>query len=176
MESNFEERDDNMELSGELSENDDSFARFELLSAYLDGEVTAAERKQVQQWLDTDPQIQKLYMQLSRLHQDIDSIPVVPDVPSTTQLSEQVFQQVDRDRRSKRLALLGGGAIAAIIIGTLSNLLFGHNSPIQQMANESVTPSEPDTEELTIALNRPIVEIPAEVIPPANEIRKSLQK
>uniref|UniRef100_A0ACD5GTL5 Anti-sigma factor family protein n=1 Tax=Desertifilum tharense IPPAS B-1220 TaxID=1781255 RepID=A0ACD5GTL5_9CYAN len=29
--------------------------RFELLSAYLDGEVTASERQQVENWLDTDP-------------------------------------------------------------------------------------------------------------------------
>ena len=35
--------------------------RFELLSAYIDGEVTAAERGQIEQWLTTDPEVQCLY-------------------------------------------------------------------------------------------------------------------
>jgi len=30
---------------------------FELLSAYLDGEVTATERRQVEEWLSTDASI-----------------------------------------------------------------------------------------------------------------------
>ncbi len=34
--------------------------RFELLSAYLDGEVTAAERRQIEQWLATEPEVQSL--------------------------------------------------------------------------------------------------------------------
>ncbi len=29
--------------------------RFELISAYIDGEVTAAERRQINDWLTTDP-------------------------------------------------------------------------------------------------------------------------
>jgi anti-sigma factor RsiW len=33
--------------------------RFELLSAYLDGEVTASERKQVEAWLATDRAFQQ---------------------------------------------------------------------------------------------------------------------
>ena len=33
---------------------------YELLSAYLDGEVTAAERKQVEEWLANDPTVQSL--------------------------------------------------------------------------------------------------------------------
>jgi len=32
--------------------------RFELLSAYLDGEVTAAQRQQVEDWLGNDPEVQ----------------------------------------------------------------------------------------------------------------------
>lgn len=35
--------------------------RFELLNAYLDGEVTAAERRQIEDWLTTDSAAQCLY-------------------------------------------------------------------------------------------------------------------
>lgn len=31
--------------------------RFELLDAYHDGEVTAAEQRQIEQWLATDPEV-----------------------------------------------------------------------------------------------------------------------
>ena len=48
------------------SDMDNQFERFELLSAYMDGELTAEERKQVQQWLDSDPEFHELYKQLLR--------------------------------------------------------------------------------------------------------------
>jgi anti-sigma factor RsiW len=35
--------------------------RFELLSAYLDGELTATERRQIEDWLKTAPEVQRLY-------------------------------------------------------------------------------------------------------------------
>ncbi len=40
---------------------------FELLSAYLDGEVTAKERAIVQNWLQTDPSVYSLYNRLMNL-------------------------------------------------------------------------------------------------------------
>jgi hypothetical protein len=43
--------------------------RFELLSAYLDGEVTATERKQVEEWLANDASVQCLYARLSQCPQ-----------------------------------------------------------------------------------------------------------
>ncbi len=36
--------------------------RFELLSAYLDGEVIAAKRQQIEDWLRNDPGVQYLYV------------------------------------------------------------------------------------------------------------------
>lgn len=44
---------------------------FERLSAYLDGEVTAAERQQVEAWLATDSEAQRLYQRLLNLRQQI---------------------------------------------------------------------------------------------------------
>lgn len=165
MESNFQERNDDRQSEFEQSENDPQYTRFELLSAYLDGEVTPTERKQVQQWLDSDPQIQKLYARLLRLRQNIDSIPVPPVTPSTTQLSDQVFKSIDRKQRSKKV-FWGGAAIAAVVIGAFSSLFLGHNSPIPQIAERNpLAPIEEDSEPLAIALNRPIVKIPAALMP-----------
>jgi anti-sigma factor RsiW len=171
MESNFEERDSDRQLTGDQSEREEQCSRFELLSAYLDGEVTAAERKQVQHWLDTDPQMQKLYRSLSRLHQDINSIPVTSDVPETVKLPEQVFERLDRDRRRKRVAFLGGAAIAAVVIGVVSNLFVGREI-VPRFAHSPLAPIE-DSEQLTIALNHPVINIPAEAL---SKTQKSIQK
>jgi anti-sigma factor RsiW len=45
--------------------------RFELLNAYLDGEVTAAERRQIEDWLTTDSTIQCLYARALELRQKV---------------------------------------------------------------------------------------------------------
>lgn len=43
--------------------------RFELLSAYLDGELTAAERRQVEELLANDQAVKCLYVRLLKLRQ-----------------------------------------------------------------------------------------------------------
>jgi ferric-dicitrate binding protein FerR (iron transport regulator) len=167
MESNFQERNEDRQEEFEQSQNDPQYTRFELLSAYLDGEVTLAERKQVQQWLDSDPQVQKLYTRLLRLRQDFDHLPIPAATPSTTQLSEQVFQSIDAQKRSRKRVFFGGAAIAAVVIGAFSSLFLGHNLPIYQFAERDLlTPIEEDSEPLAIALNRPIVKIPAAALLP----------
>ncbi len=82
--------------SADSDDMNNQFERFELLSAYLDGEVTAEERQQVQQWLDTDPQFHQLYVQLSRLQREIPTVPVPQSSVLPQQLSERVFETVDR--------------------------------------------------------------------------------
>jgi anti-sigma factor RsiW len=52
--------------------------RFELLSAFIDGEVTAAERKQVQQLLATDSDMQRLHSRLMKLRQGLQKLPCQP--------------------------------------------------------------------------------------------------
>ena len=59
----------------------DEEARFELLSAYVDNEVTAEERKLVAQWLMDDPATQQMYKRLLMLRQAIRTAPV-PAQPS----------------------------------------------------------------------------------------------
>ncbi|MEM8615165.1 MAG: hypothetical protein AAGF93_24380 [Cyanobacteria bacterium P01_H01_bin.105] len=63
------------------SRNYDDEARFELLSAYLDGEVTAEERKLVAQWLMDEPNTQQMYQRLLMLRQAIRTAPVPAQPP-----------------------------------------------------------------------------------------------
>lgn len=76
----------------EESEAADDEAKFELLSAYLDDEVTAKERQRVARWLRDDPSTQQMYQQLLMLRQAIRTSPVpeqpplqVPSPPSLWQ-------------------------------------------------------------------------------------------
>ncbi|HIK55161.1 MAG TPA: zf-HC2 domain-containing protein [Synechococcales cyanobacterium M55_K2018_004] len=130
--------------------------RFELLSAYLDGEVTPEERRQVDQWLTSDADIQTLYSRLLKLRQGMRSLAV----PGPAQPTETTVQTVltRLERKPKRIAAWGGMAIAALFVGVLTPMLM----PLQRVSEQvAVTPS-PDlpSEGLMIALDRPVVDIP----------------
>ena len=58
----------------------DEEARFELLSAYIDNEVTPEERQLVAHWLMHDSTTQQMYQRLLRLRQAIRTAPV-PEQP-----------------------------------------------------------------------------------------------
>ncbi|GFE70580.1 anti-sigma factor [Chroococcus sp. FPU101] len=131
-----------------------SMERFELLSAYLDGEVTAVERRQVQQWLDTDPSFQKLYRKLTKLQQSAQYAPTPIDAHKNEQLSAQVFQKLDR-RRNQRLLALSSALGAAIAMACVFYLFPGRSSFNHQIAHNQLSVSEVDDEELMIALNHP---------------------
>ncbi len=131
--------------------------RFELLSAYLDGEVTPHERQQVEAWLASDRAFQHQYRQLKQIHQAFPRL-AVPSSQSATTLATGVFAKLDR-QRNRKLAMLGGGAIAATLVAALAGLggLFGDNNPqLQFAANKADTPAP-----LMVALNDPILAIPA---------------
>lgn len=131
--------------------------RFELLSAYIDGEVTASERQQVQAWLENDAAFQLQYRQLKQMHRAFPQMPV-PSSQSAENLAAGVFGKIDR-RRNRKFFWIGGGAIAASVIATLAGLggLFGNNNPQMQFAaNKANTPAP-----LMVALNDPILAIPS---------------
>lgn len=144
-------------------------SRFELLSAYLDGEVTAVERQQVQQWLSTDPQMQSLYNRLLKLRQSLRTVSVPQEVP-VEQTVDAVFERLDR-RRSPRLRW-GGVAIAALFVGALATVLPGRDLFSPQLAsspNSTTVSSEP----LMVALNEPLVNIPkAAVTSPVESLQQ----
>jgi anti-sigma factor RsiW len=135
--------------------------RFELLSAYLDGEVTSDERHQVEDWLAHDPQMQRLYQRLLSLRQGFGALPTPPADYSADQLVAGVFQSLER--RQRRRWSWGGAAIAATVVGVVSSLVPGLWTPSPQFGSRS-TP-EPvaldiPNDALMIALDQPIVDIP----------------
>ncbi|HEY9859962.1 MAG TPA: zf-HC2 domain-containing protein [Candidatus Obscuribacterales bacterium] len=156
--------------------------RFELLSAYLDGEVTAAERKQVEEWLATDPVIKRLYTRLLELRQGLQSMPVPAASQSVEQTVDAVFKRVNR--RPKQILLWGGAAVAALFVGAVSGFLPGSDafrpqfaqSPIEgsgaaQNAQVPSSASSVNSDALMIALDQPVVEIPkAPVSMPAGAV------
>ena len=123
--------------------------RFELLSAYLDGEVTATERKQVEAWLATDRAFQQQYRQLQNIQHALPRISV-PSSQSTAALAEGVFGQIDRNR-NRKLSWIGGGAIAAAVLAAVTGLssLLGDRSPQLQFASNKANTPAP----LMVALN-----------------------
>jgi anti-sigma factor RsiW len=143
--------------------------RFELLSAYLDGEVTAAERRQVEEWLLTDASIQCLYTRLKKLRHNFQSLPTPTVSPSSEVICQQVFTRVNR--RLRLLWLCGTIAIAVGAIGAISSLLPSNESRNWQIAQEKpvvappvITKPEVPTSPLMVALNNPVIEIPKTAI------------
>jgi len=149
--------------------------RFELLSAYLDGEVTATERKQVEEWLANDASVQCLYARLLKLRQGLRTLPV----PAAQQSPEATLGQVlTRLRRRSRLNwIAAGAAVAACAIGAVSGLVGGGSMAPQlaqrpqrepiQTSSASIVPPSP----LMVGLNNPVIEIPkAAVASPENSI------
>jgi negative regulator of sigma E activity len=153
--------------------------RFELLSAYLDGEVTAAERKQVEQWLDADESVKCLYARLLRLRQGVKTMPI----PAPAQSSDVTFKKVWQ-RLSYRYQLgwmFGGAAVVVCVLGTVSSLIPGNTSKLQ-FAQQKIEPIATFQEKpvpvspLMVALNNPVIEIPkTAVASPRRQVYQSKQ-
>ncbi|MDF5723412.1 MAG: zf-HC2 domain-containing protein [Rhizonema sp. PD37] len=141
---------------------------FELLSAYLDGELTVAERRQVEEWLANDPSVQSLYARQIKIRQGLRTLPV----PQPQQPVEETVQQVMKrlHRRSITGWMFGGVAIAACVLGAISGLLINGEGRTPQLAYKQTTTepikqaqakSQPATgSPLMVAINNPVVPIP----------------
>lgn len=141
--------------------------RFELLSAYLDGEVTASERRQVEEWLDNDAETQKLYARLLALRQNFQALPAPSNTQSVEQTIQQVFGKIEK-RRQRRSLKWGGAAVAAVVIAALSSVVPGRQ--VLQMANVN---SPASSEKVLVALNTPLVELPESTVETPKVIEKS---
>ncbi|AFZ37385.1 putative transmembrane anti-sigma factor [Stanieria cyanosphaera PCC 7437] len=139
---------------------------FELLSAYLDGEVTPQERQQVQDWLDNDPKIRQIYHKLRQLHCKFESIPIPTNQQVTADLSVNVFQAIDRSQRKRRLLYWGGSAVAALFVAVISGLSSGENLGFK-MAN-SVEKQNHESIMVAVAVNKPAVKIPKASVSSSN--------
>ncbi|MEG3861297.1 anti-sigma factor family protein [Microcoleus sp. herbarium12] len=128
--------------------------RFELLSAYIDGEVTAAERRQVEEWLTNDPTTKRLYSRLMMMQQGFASMPVPASQQSAQDLAAKVLRRVER--KSKQTWVFGGGAIAALLVAVVSGVAGGRHFFAPEFAR---SPETAESDRLIVALNEPVVEI-----------------
>ena len=128
--------------------------RYQLLSAYLDGEVTVDERRQVQEWLDSDVTFQQQYMKFLHLKQAIPRIPIPQGEISPEEFSLRVFAKIDR-QRIRRLVLCGGLVLTAVATSLFSSLFLGKNTTLQR-AKAPIPAPQVEADPLMIALNQPM--------------------
>lgn len=135
--------------------------RFELLSAYIDGELTSPEQNQVQIWLDQDPEIKHLYRNLLALQGQMQYSIAPPSEKSVVEMTAEVFQSIDRTRLWQRRLFWGGSAVAACCLATISGIIPGIGASSLRMAE--VSPPAAITSNsvmLAVAVNRPAINIP----------------
>lgn len=106
---------------------------YELLSAYIDGELSPQETAKVESLLATDQNLQQEYQRLLKLRKAFQQLPTFTPSYSAEQLSQGVFAQVNRRRQNKRW-LWGGGAIAALSVTALSSLFTPNANIVPQLA------------------------------------------
>lgn len=133
----------------------DQQQRMELLSAYIDGEVTLKEKQEVEEWLSWDPQAQKTYQSLQKLRFGLRDISPPTTTYETEALTDQVITQSHR-KTLKQSLVWGGGAVVAILVTAGWAILPGSNSPVSRLA-ESNEPKD-SSEALMIAVDQPITE------------------
>jgi anti-sigma factor RsiW len=126
----------------------DTSEHFELLSAYLDGELSPEETTKIQSLLQTDQSLQQEYQQLLKLKEKIRQLRPVNPCFSPEQLSQGVFAKVEQ-RRKKHKWLWGGSAIAAVSVAALTSLFPPNTGFIPQLAN-----SEDHELKLVLAVNQ----------------------
>lgn len=128
---------------------------FELLSAYLDGEVTPSEREEVKQLLAEDAETQQLYRRLQILRDSCQTLPTPESQISATDLANTVFANIDGERKNRKRLLWGGGAIAAMLVAAIGSIFSESNNPVFQFAQKQ-------DESLIIALNQPLIDMTVE--------------
>lgn len=128
---------------------DDYDERLDLVSAYIDGEVSAEERRQVEMWLDTDAELRQEYQNMRLMQTKFQSSPV-PQPIAAADISERVFAKIDRRRRRRWLS---GGAVAAGIAAScalMTGVFRGERDFVPSFANTQPTP-------ISVALNEPLI-------------------
>lgn len=145
-----------------------SIEKFELMSAYLDGEVTASERQQVENWLQNDPIFKAQYQRMQGMHQAVSHLPVDEPVVPVMVLADQVFAKISERRQSKFLKI-GGSAVAAALVAVGASLsgIWSGSDAVPQLAKLSLPTAVlakleiiPNPAPMMVALNQSIVNIP----------------
>lgn len=143
-----------------LGTEDSTLDSFELLSAYIDGELSPSEIKQVQTLLDRDPKFKQLYTQLLALQGQIQHSVAPPSEKSTEEITNEVFRLIDRRSRWQRKLVWSGGAVAACAIAGVSGIFGGFSPWSPQLAKVSSPNNLVNSVTLAVAVDRPAIDIP----------------
>jgi predicted anti-sigma-YlaC factor YlaD len=161
--------------NGQNGDQNGGLEKFELLSAYLDGEVNTAERKQVELWLQEDASFKAMYNKMRGMHTAIEQIPLPPVTESINKFADQVFAKIDQRRQFKFLKVIGGACVAGMVAaGAMFTATFQGSNHQLQMAKSVLPTSVPNSlsilvkpAPLMVALNDSIVQIsPNKVVTP----------
>jgi len=134
----------------------DEQQRFELLSTYIDRELSPEETAKVEQWLREDQQARQAYQSLSKLRYRLRETPAPPSQTSSEVLSERVIRRANHQGLMQTM-LWSGSTIAAIFVTAVTGIWSFKGSVMPRFAqSEQVNSSS-----LTIAVNQPVLEIPA---------------
>lgn len=136
--------------------------RFELLSAYIDGELSPSEKNMVQTWLDRDSDFKQLYIQLMALQGRIQNSVAPPSEKSLDQITAGVFDSIDCHRRRRRQLIWGGSAIATALLAGISAIVPGKTPFSAQMAKIETNPTS-HLVMLAVAIDQPAINIPKSV-------------
>lgn len=142
---------DSVELSLDITMRD----RFELLSAYLDGEVTPGERRQVARWLSEDSRAQVLYHRLLSLRQAIRTMPIESTEVAPSFAADVAFRAVCQ--RIKIASLAIACTASAVILSSTNGLMNPLLQPLRWAFSQPS--SAPNSEALEIVLDEPVIEL-----------------
>ena len=140
--------------------------RFELLSAYIDGEVTDAEEQLVEQWLSDDINFRRLYQQQLKLRQSLIDLPVPVAAHSSAKLEtdvmiNRVMAEIDKRSQRRKWKLAGIGISVAAVVGIFGSLFTFNSSPqFSPVANSIKSPAQVKEEPILIAMEEPLVPLP----------------
>ena len=140
--------------------------RFELLSAYIDGEVTNTEEQMVEQWLSDDVDFRRLYHQQIKLRQLLVDLPVPVAANSsvkaeTNLIIDRVFAEIDKRSQRRKWKLAGFGVSVAAVVGILGSMFTFNSSPqFSPVANSIKNPAITIEEPVLIAMEEPLVPVP----------------
>lgn len=133
--------------------------RFELLSAYLDGEVSAEERRLVTTWLSEDPSTQCLYRRLLQLRQGCEGMRQMTWQSEDSDCTATAV--VNRIERFRLTCMAGLTAAAIAFIGTVSGAI---NPRILPLETPSTSASASAPESLELAIDQPPIAIPKSAV------------
>jgi predicted anti-sigma-YlaC factor YlaD len=163
-----------LEIKAMLDVLDNGAEKFELLSAYLDEEVTSAERKQVELWLQEDASFKAMYTKMRGMHTAIEQMPLPPAAVPVNQFADEIFAKIDQRRQFKLLKMFGGACAAGLVAaGAVLTATFQGSHQQMQMAKSVLPTVVPNSlsisvkpTPLMVALNDSIVQIsPNKAVP-----------